>query len=629
VEPSGLTASAVFPNEKLQRSTVIIQFIRVDDAGKLETRILHASNPADCEALRRRGFVIADRVPTLRLLGMPGPGSPRSFLVCFPVLVAERSGANAELLVDGVAAAGDVLEIRGVDWKALRPEVGLHLIERADDGGLDRVELEIIEPPDLEPATVKVLPVNANVSDLESGRLEIRIGAPLALEEVPIRVRLISPNEPEIVSDGVIERLPATITGRSPLLNHLQTRMAGRRASDSGLRLLVEVGGLLEKVISLPPSRRELRYDWETDKWTRNTDVDEELPSLSATADGPLLGTEAGASDGTRLVLPDAADHEALSAGLILSGSASTRFRLGERSAVSLPVLLREPSSRNNGVGLIELARANAAWQLAEANDLLADWQRWTIVEVLESALIEQLCGTSWRKMERGIDLSILTPHGALLRCADALGLVSGRDLPKIETAADRAFLQDRLIARFRETVPDVPEALLQWKDDLAGDLDLAVIDAYEDLRRHLEESGIDAFDEVDMSRPAEAWRQALERSREMPLLPMFRRFILPDARWSSLVSPWYSDLGEDDLVDLLDSCHVDAFRRPGLRWLGRAELRTMLQLWLAPKLMVETEGWRDLLAKALSDVQTSRAVRYVALRRKLALGDLPDGSAN
>jgi hypothetical protein len=54
-----------------------------------------------------------------------------------------------------------------------------------------------------------------------------------------------------------------------------------------------------------------------------------------------------------------------------------------------------------------------------------------------------------------------------------------------------------------------------------------------------------------------------------------------------------------------------------------------MLQLWLSPKLMVETEGWRDLLAKALSDVPTSRAVRYVALRRKLSLGDLPDGGTN
>ena len=629
VEAGGMTAFAVFPNEKLQPASVIIQCIRVDDEENLETRILHTSDSADCEVLRRRGFVVAERGPTLRLNGLPGPGSSDRFLACFPVLATQRSGACTELLLDGSAAPGELLRIRGIDWKALRPDVGLHVIEPADGGDLDRLEFEVVEPPDLEPASVKVLPGNANISDLEAGRLEIRIGAPLALEDVPIRIRIVSPNEPELASEGMIERLPATITGRSPLLNHIQTGLAGRRASDSGLRLHVEVEGLLEKIISLPPARRDLRYDWNAGKWTRTDNDEKELPSILATSAEPLLGAGADAWEGARLVLPDAADHEALSAGLIFPGKTSARIGLGERSSVKLPALLREPSSRSDGVGLIELARANAAWQLAEANDLLANWQRWAIVEELEGALIEQLCGTNWRKLETGIDISILTPHGALLRCADALGLVSGKDLPRIETAADLEFLQDRLITRFRETVPDVPEALLQWNEDLAGDLDLAVIDAYEDLRHQLETSGIDAFDEVDMSRPAATWRKALERSREMPLLPMFRPLILPDARWSSLVSPWYSELGEDDLVDLLDSCHVDAFRRPGLRWLGRAELRTMLQLWLSPKLMVETEGWRDLLAKALSDVQTSRAVRYVALRRKLALGDLPDGGAN
>jgi hypothetical protein len=629
VEPNGLAACAMFPNEKLQSDSGIIQCIRVDDDGNLETRVLHTSDPADVEFLRRRGFLIPDRVPTLQLLGLPAPGSPRRFLGGFPVLAAQRNGASAELLLDGSAASGEVLRIHGVDWKALRADVGLHLIEPADGRDLDRLEFEVIEPPDLEPAAVTLLPANADVSDLEAGRLEIRITAPLALEEVPIRIRVILPNESTLASEGVIERLPATITGRSPLLHHIQTRLAGREASDFGLRLNVEVEGLLEKVISLPPARRELRYDWDNGKWTRTGDDDRELPSVRATPAAPLLGAGDHDWEGTRLVLPDAADHEALSAGLILSGQGSNRLGLGERSAVSLPALLREPTSGGNGVGLIELARANAAWQLAEANNLLANWQRWTIVEELEGALIEQLCGSSWRKLETGIDISILTPHGALLRCADALGLVSGKDLPRIETAADREFLQDRLITRFRETVPDVPESLLQWGDDLAGDLDLAVIEAYEDLRHHLETSGVDTFDEVDMFRPAETWRNALERSREMPLLPMFRPFILPDARWSSLVSPWYGELSEDDLVDLLDSCHVDAFRRPGLRWLGRAELRTMLQLWLSPKLMVETEGWRDLLAKALSDAQTSRAVRYVALRRKLALGDLPEGGTN
>ena len=163
--------------------------------------------------------------------------------------------------------------------------------------------------------------------------------------------------------------------------------------------------------------------------------------------------------------------------------------------------------------------------------------------------------------------------------------------------------------------------------DALAGDLDLAVIDAYEDLRRHVQAGGRESFEEVDMARSSTTWRKALERARDIPLLPMFRHLILPEARWKALMNTWYAELTEDDLVDLLDSCHVDAFRRPGLRWLGRAELRTMLQLWLSPRAMIEADEWPRFLAKGLSDIQTSRAVRYVALRRKLALLDMPDGS--
>jgi hypothetical protein len=628
VEPNGVTAHAVFPGEKLQPRSKILQLIRADENGNLETRNLETSTPSDIEFLRRRGYVIADRVPPLQLSGIPAPGSSNRFLGDFPVLVARRGVAGAELLLDGAVTSGELLSIRGMDWEAIRPDVGRHLIEPAGGRELDRLEFEVIEPPDVEPATVKILPANANVSDLAAGRLEIRMTAPLALENVSIRIRVISPNEPALVSEGVIERLPARITGRSPVLHDIQTKLAGLRANDSGLRLHVEAGGLLEKVFSLPPVRREIRYDGETNEWTRSGEDGRALPSITATVVAPLLDAGDRHPEGTRLVLPDAPDHEALTAGLILSGSEPTRFGLEDRSRVSLPTLLREPMSSENGVGLIELARANVAWQLAEANDLLGNWQRWSVVEDLEAALIEQLCGAGWRRLEAGIDLSILSQHGALLHCADALGLVSGKDLPNVETTSDREFLRERLIVRFREAVPDISEALLQWNDGLAGDLDIAVIDAYEDLRQKLETNGIDAFDEVDMSRQATSWHKALEQSREIPLLPMFQSFILPDARWLALIKPFYGELTEDDLVDLLDSTHVDAVRGAGLPWLGRSEIRTMLQLWLSPKAMVETEGWREFLAKGLSDIRTSRAVRYVALRRKLALGDLPSGSA-
>lgn len=629
VEPNGLTASAVFPTDRLQPDTAIIQCLYGDDDGNLETRTLNTSSPSDVEFLRRRGYVIADRIPKLQFLGMIAPGSTQTFMAGFPVLVRERGVDDADLLLDGLEAQGEVLTLRGVQWKALRAKVGRHTIEPADGREYDRLEFEIIEPADVEPAAVKVFPAHANASDLEAGQLEIRVTAPLALEAVPIRIKVSLPNEPVISSESVIERLPARITGRSPILHAIQTKLAGLQAGVSGIRMSVEVGGLLEKVFSLPPVRRELEYDADTLKWTRIGYDSSALPSLVATVEAPLLTARVHDTRQTQLVLPDAPDYEALTAGIVISGQTSSRIGLGDQGSASLPQLLREPNSSKNGVGVVELARSYVAWLLAEANDPLSNWQRWSAVEALEVALIAQLCGPTWRRLEADIDLSILSPHGGLLRCADALGLVSGKDLPRIGTAADQDFLRQRLIARFREAVPVIPDALLQWDDDLAGELDLAVIDAYEDLRQHLEARGIDPFDEVDMSRPAESWRLALERSREIQFLPMFRPYILPDSRWSALIKPYYGELTEDDLVDLLDAVHTDAFRRPGLRWLGRAELRAMLQLWLSPKAMVETEGWQELLAKGLSDLRTTRAVRYVALRRKLALGNLPEGNAH
>ncbi|WP_146256165.1 hypothetical protein [Aestuariivirga litoralis] len=628
VEPDGLTAQAIFPSEKIRPDVRIIRCLGLSDEGSLETRILSTSAPSDAELLRRRGFAIANQVPTLQLLGLPAPGFSNRFLSTFPVLVTRRVPTSSELLIDGSRASGEILNICGVQWKALRPEVGRHLIELSEGRELDRLEFEVIEPPDVEPAAIKVIPENANVSDLESGELEIRVTAPLALESVPIRIRVVSPSGPTFVSEGVIERLPARITGRSPVLYAIQSKLPGLQASESGLRLSVDVGGLFEKVFSLPPVRRELRYDWERRIWTRIGQDTLVLPSVSATIEEPLLNKEERDWLVTRLIVPDAGDHESLAAGLILPGQESSRFELGDRCTVTLPELLREPTSSGNGVGLIELARANVAWQLAEAHELLSNWRRWNLVEELEAALVEQLCGKGWRGLEAGIDLSILSPHEALLRCADGLDLISGKDLPDVERTSDKEFLRDRLIARLSAAVPDVSEALLKFSDDLAGKLDLAVIEAYEDLRHQQEADGIKTFEEVDMSRPAELWRKALEDSREVPLLPMFRPFILPEARWLALITPIYSELTEDDLIDLLDSTHVDASRRSGFRWLGRAELRTMLQLWLSPKTMVETEGWRDLLARGLSDVRTSRAVRYVALRRKLALRDLPDAGA-
>lgn len=153
----------------------------------------------------------------------------------------------------------------------------------------------------------------------------------------------------------------------------------------------------------------------------------------------------------------------------------------------------------------------------------------------------------------------------------------------------------------------------------------MAVIDAYDDLRRYHEDHGLETFEEPDMSRLPDVWLSALKEASEIATLPMFGSLILPARRWDTLVGASYGDLTQDDLVDLLDSCHVDSFRRPGFRWMGRAEIRTLLQFWLSPAHVIAGENWADALARAVSDPQTARAVRYVTLRWRLAARDLPE----
>ncbi len=628
VEPSGLAAHAVFPGEKLQPESRILQLIHAGEDDSVETRTLKTSNPPDFEFLRRRGFVIAHRVPTLQIAGLPAPGASSQFIDDFPVLVSQRGVADAEFLLDGAVTSGDPLRIGGTDWKAIRPDVGLHLIEPAEGRELDRLEFEVVEPPDIEPAMVKLLPANANVSDLESGRLEIRVTAPLALEVVPIRIRVISPSGPALVSEGVIDRLPATITGRSPVLHQIQTQLARLQANESGLRLHVEAEGLLEKVFSLPPVRREIRYDGETGEWVRTGSDEKVLASISASAAAPLLVAGKSDPEGTRLVLPDAPDHEALAAGLILSGTAPARLGLVSRSRISLPALLREPTSSEHGVGLTALAHANVAWQLASARDLLGNWQRWSVVEELEAALIEQLCGARWRRLEMELDSAFADFYAALLRFILEIWDNTKGGRPQLDNAQDRDFLTNAMVQKMKGVLPDPQIAAANIDDDLAGTLDLAMEDAYDELSAAVEARGETPEFSCAVGFLTEDWRSAFQKAGDAQRLSMFRPHILPEARWSALVRPFYSEFTEDDLVDLLDSVHVDAFRRPGLRWLGRSEIRAMLQLWLSPKAMAETDRWRELLSKGLSDIQTSRAVRYVALRRKLALGDVPNGSA-
>ncbi|HTM81943.1 hypothetical protein [Asticcacaulis sp.] len=629
VEDEDQMARAIFPGDSIPASASVIETLPAGPDDLPRFRRFSASVETDASYLRRQGFRLTGAVTDPGVIGLPMPGAGSTFSTTFPVFVKpgvsiafpQPSGNNRPV---SPASPG------GRTPLAFFLDAGTHTAIRplsADGKSDENLSFAMVEPAELRPATISVLPAKATLDDLRKGNLEIRIHAPVAVDSVSVILRLTSASHPEISSATVIDRLPKTLTGHSPVFDPLRAGLAENAYRISGAQLTIEAPGFLPVRISLPPVPRELHYSPVDNHWAANDGETKSFSSLSASPTSPLLAST-NEDDGFRLLLPLAPDMDALPAGIVRSPEGAMRPGSVTIQDVNLPPLLREQDSRAGTAGLTDIVRSGLAWQMAGADNLLTEWCRRSVADKLEFAAVGLLCGKAWQKIDETIDRSALTQHGALLRRAQQLGLISGEDLPVVDDSADRMFLRDRLLTRVTAIVPDLSHSLEYWAKDVADNLDLAVIEAYEDLRLHQQASGRESFDDVDISRPEANWQRALVEARDMPLLSMFRPYILPAARWEALRNPFYEGLTEDDLVDLLDESHVDASRRSGMRRLGRPELRSLLQLWLSPRLLIESSDWPATLNRCLSDPHSARAVRYAALRYRLARQDIPDRSA-
>ncbi|WP_298089529.1 hypothetical protein [uncultured Sphingomonas sp.] len=612
-------AQAVFPGEQLPVRSHVIRWIATGDTSSPEFRWLSTADKADAEVLRRSGFVLGAPRAKIQVIGLPLPGTDSKFAAGFPVFVSGDS-ADASPKLDGSIDSGSVMQVGDHRWSVFKPACGEHWIQEGETGDI-KIAFEVVELPEAETAEIALDPPRPTLADLESGSLSVRVSAPVALENVPVRLRLTAGGMPAITSEGVLERVPALIRGNSKILQELRSRLFMSPITSGAAKLRVSVDGFRTKLVELLPPINRLSYDPDTGLWSAEDGLSKEIRSLIATPNAPIPDKGPSDAKGLRLLVADASDQEALSAALVLDSGQPT---LVPQTCI-VPPVIREALSASGRLGLVDLARSTIAWKLAQCRNAVSDWQRTLIVDELEAAVTRMLCGDTWLELEKDLDLTILSSHGALVHCAWRKWLTRGDDLPVIATRSDRARLNGYLIQRFRDEIPDVSLALSEWDDDTAGNLDLAVIDAYDDLRRYHEDLGHETFEEPDMSRPAHVWKAALQEAADLATLPMFKPLILPARRWNALVSAWYGELTQDELVDLLDSCHVDSFRRPGFRWMGRSEIRTLLQFWLSPAQVMAAENWAESLAHALSDIQTARAIRYVALRWRLAAKDLPE----
>lgn len=616
---------ALLQGEQIEQNSKIVRIRNDGDCLSVIQR-LDASLTKDAEILRKHGWSVRSGRPIV-LYGLPMPGAGAHFAASFPLL-ARKIPNQAAIILDQTAGASDSLAIDGGEWAVFTPEVGEHTVGVDGFDEASHLHFWMVDPPDIDAASVAIHPASATLTDLLEGTMEIRIRAPLPLENVQVQARVMVAGEEDIVSEDRIDRLPVHIAGRMPLLRDLRTSVAKRGiGSAAAARLQIHLEGVLTEQFMLLPTTHLFLFDEHRRSWADAQDSGREIGSRVATLSNLFPSKSTAANDEFMLLVPDSENWGALGAGRILREN--NPLRLGKTASVQplSPRTIREARSRDGIPGLDQMTGAYLAWRLAEASDPLSYWAQHKAAESLQSGLVSLLCGDKWRQIEERLNLAILSPAGALYASAERYGLLSGDDLPSVVDAHDADFLARRIRARLHQAIPDQETAIAEWSIDLGGELDLAVIEAYEDLRKRMLDEGRDAFEEPDMKRDARTWLLALERARETPRLSMFQALILPNARWESLSAFSYETATEDEIVDLLDGCHVDAFRRPGLRWIGRAELRAILELWISPRSLLEAGEWQRYLAKSLSDTQTARAVRYAALRRKLSRMDFPEES--
>lgn len=494
------------------------------------------------------------------------------------------------------------------------------------------LQVDVVAPQGSEVASIDLDPVSPSIDDLLAGNISVKIASPLPLESMSLELQAVSKSGDAVAVTERIERIPLRLTGYSPVFRKLREKFLHDEtfgASDE-VELTISVPELAQKVIKL--RRKAIMFSLGTDGRFRTSEdimgTAKEYETIEATVQSPVLGNPDTLEDTdvTRLILPAAELRGALSSG-VLTGS-PLRGQLSASFAKNPLPWVRESANHEERFGLREIARSLIGWRLARADNVIGELHRRPAIQHLEMTSVAQLCGPVWCNLEKRVDVSVLSPMNSFLRLAYRRGLTTGSQCPVLPDLRDQKMLDDILRAKFAETLKSPDQELAYWTAERGADLDLVVSYAYDALSDQMKDAGRPSFDEVDVSYPHTRWRDTLRDAANAGKLAFFRRLVLPDSRWQALFETDFNDHSVDDSIDLLDRIHVDVSRQSGQRNIGREELRALLLFWLAPAKLEELAGWDAPLMRCLSDIFTSRAVRYAALRHRISEHDLPESGA-
>jgi hypothetical protein len=479
--------------------------------------------------------------------------------------------------------------------------------------GTDSETIEISVRSQTRTNSVKIYldPPSATIDDLASDTLSIVLRSEITLHNVRARAWISRDgqaiNTPITFQTDVPGRLDANTT----VIQGLK-RVAIEEANRASVDIELQFEGLGDYSWRLERDVRQLIYQPDKQAWqdeTGNSIAGRKAADFSA----PLLLagrlSEAMDGGGSSLWMPDTSLWDAVSSAIIESPSV---IRMGERDTTGPIISSRSISGLRGQPGFTTLLSSYLAWRTAEPMNVLASHHATLIYSEIEKALVEAFCGAEWRKIEETGEGLQRNAYSELSNICIVRQMAAGDRFPQLNKA-EIAGLHAELKSSFANVAPDLTVLLSDGAE--FEELDYAINDAYETLSRNRENAGAPAFDELDTFNNDKTWQKAIRDAVAAAKRPAFQALMLPASRWKALSSLQYKDCSLDDVVERLVASHTDALRSPGNRWISSRELKIGLQLWMSPRDILKGSGSEEALIKLLSDRQTSRAIRYAALR--------------
>ena len=523
--------------------------------------------------LSARNITIVPLDSKIEIVGLPLSSGHSTFAANFPIFIDNQT--RSPISIEYKSERKYPVEVIKNPKEQRYLKLGEHEISWEDiDNNKFKRTLNIAEKPDIPPASIILDPINPSLEELASGHFSVQVSAPCPISNMNLNIKF-----GDYKTNVHFDRVPFKLSGLSSRFKELRDKFVSALHSKSNPdNLSISITGFRSfnyQPIKIPP---KLELDITGKRWKvlDETETNHVESSLIATPENPILTTYKGdwKFDKFVILVPDTGSIVDLKCGVGLGNIKSIRMtqykEIGEIDKLS-----REFNSNlTDEIGLIDIVKSLIAWSSVRVDNLIFDYIKRSTCYQLEQATVNQLCGSSWHELEKHIDVSNVSPHSVLYKIAEKRGLIFGENEFRVPENWQKDFFIQKIQQNFTKVIPDFNHSIHFWDEQIVGKLDFAIMDAHEELREEIKSRGEEIPEDIDIVRESEDWFNCVSDALSLSRQLKFKKYILPDERWRKLSERNYNSYSIEDVIELLESSHVDARRREGNRWIGRGRYR-------------------------------------------------------